>query len=221
MKKAFLPISIILFLGFACSKKARLQNAIIVCDGNSLTLGTAGNPGGKSYPMLLSESRLAKDNNMKIINRGVNSQTTQHMIDDYTSDILPLKSLGTNILIVWECTNDLYFGATVKEAFDNSKSYCQKARSDGWKVIVMSALPRGQLKLDGSSISTYNAQLDSINYLLYANWHKFADAYVDVRGDKRLTDYRNSVYFSSDSIHLAEAGYKVVVDLLKPVIESL
>jgi len=199
-----------------------LLNANVVCDGNSLTYGKAGNADGKTFPVLLEESSLAKDFNLKVINKGINAQTTPQMSADYDTDISPMKNKQvTNILIAWECTNDLYFGANVQQAYDHFVSYCKKARMDGWKVVVMNTLPRGQLKNDGTPIVRYNAELDSVNSLIAANWQDFADAYADLRKDKRLTDYNDTTYFAKDKIHLVEKGYQVVAEKLKIAIQEL
>ena len=192
------------------------QYSNIVCDGNSLTLGTFNNPGGKSYPTLLSEQAFLVTNKCNVTNKGVNSQTTVQMSADYATDILPCKLGGItyNYLIVWEVTNDSYYCSSDADCYTHFVTYCQTARANGWKVIALTCLPRKSAKNGCGDLAAMNASLNAINAMILAGWSTFADYLVDVRSDSRLTDYDNATYYAADGIHLIEAGYAVIVELI-------
>ena len=188
----------------------------VIADGNSLTVGTGG--GGSTYPAILASI----NSTLSVINKGVNSQTTPMMEADASTDIDPLFLSGSrNILIAWEVTNDIYFGATNQEAYDNIKQYCQNRQSAGWDVIVAGVIPRGQKKADGTSIIDYNLDLDTVNSMIDTSYTDFADVYVALASDPRLSDYSNTTYYSIDSIHLNATGYSVVADLVNEAIISI
>jgi lysophospholipase L1-like esterase len=208
---------------FLAGGKRRVQwnsNTRIICDGNSITAGILG---GLTYPQVLA-SRTPFNAVGNINNFGVSGQTTLQMSADAVAQIdslLPvIKRQG--VLISWEVTNSLYFGRTVNQAYNDFLSYCQARKAAGWVVVAVSALPRNQMKQDGSSISVYNQDLDAVNALMAANWSTFADSYLDVRtAIPQFASNPVSTSYMPDGIHLNEAGHILFVDALVPVLLSI
>jgi lysophospholipase L1-like esterase len=186
----------------------------IVCDGNSLTKGTAGcNSGFKAYPTLLADSLTDE---LAIHNNGIDSQTDSMMYNNDTDVEQDWSHLTkNNILIYWEGTNSIARDSiSPAKVLEWTRLYCLKQRKRGFKIIVLSTLPRG-------STPYLSTNLNAVNSLLSANWSQFSDGYIDVRSDNRLSDNTNTTYFCNDLIHLNEAGYAVIAQLVKAKINQM
>jgi len=197
-----------------------LTNAVLVCDGNSLTQGTgASNPATTSYPALLDAD--AAFSTVTTYNLGVAAQETQDMIDDAASQVDPLYNGAVdNILVAWEVGNDIFYNGSVSGALSRFWSYCDARRAVGFKVIVINCPPRDQSTDFGDNSAQFNTKLESANTQLAAEWMSHADGFVDLAGDSRFEGY-NLTYYDADKIHYTDAGYQVVKDLVKAKILTL
>lgn len=196
-------------------------NYNIVCDGNSLTKGTHLNPGGTTYPQFLAALLPSSD----IQNIASDGQTADDMIDTDDGVILYFDpNYQTNILIAWEITNNIYYGDTPQEALDALKEYCLKQKDYGdnkFKIVVLTAIPRGEQTQAGNSIEQFNKWLDEANDLLEQDYPTFADKFVDLRTASELSNYNDTTYFAGDKVHLITAGYQIVANMVLPKIQEL
>jgi lysophospholipase L1-like esterase len=201
-------------------KKLSLENAVIVCDGNSLTQGTgASNPATTSYPARIDAS--AGFETATIYNLGVSGQTTQQMIDDAVGQVNPLYNASvSNVLIAWEVGNDLYYNGNVSAAMSRFWSYCDARRAVGFKVIVVTCPPRDQATTFGDNSAQYNTKLNEANALILSDYTSHADGVVDLASDSRFAGY-NLTYYDADKVHFTDAGYQVIADLIKNRIINL
>jgi lysophospholipase L1-like esterase len=174
----------------------------VVCDGNSLTKGTAGGNKGKTYPMFLQDSLESVNMVDVVYNLGADGQTAMDM-DSADIDIEAKWSpyYKRNIVVAWEITNDLFYGATPSQAIDSLEVYCINQKKRNYEVIVITCLPR--YNIEAEDITTANT-------LLKSRYRNFSDKLVDLTGVTELGDYNNTTYFTGDKIHLTEAGYKLV-----------
>jgi lysophospholipase L1-like esterase len=198
-----------------------LMDAGIVFDGNSLTAGQ-GAPSGSDYPaQLIALLGGLGITGIAHYNFGVGAQTTTAMASDAASQIDPLILGGVqNILFAWEIGNDIYFNGNTATAETNFQNYCLDRQAAGWRVIVLTLMPRNQTTSFGDNVSQFNTKLNNANTWLRANYTSFAEGIVDVAADSRLSDYTNTTYFF-DGTHLTAAGYGVVAELALPVILGL
>lgn len=189
----------------ACSARIRGQSrpVLIVCVGNSLTVGIGASP-GHDYPTVLA-SLLP---NARVLNRGVSAETTQDMRARAT-EIDALVEPGA-WLLVWEITNDLYFNASADDAYDRYATYCQDRRLAGFRVAAFTVTPRtnfpGTSSLPGNRQAAFNERRDAVNERLRNHWQDFAAAFIDLGDDPRLAH-------PSDGVHYADEGYAVVAEL--------
>jgi lysophospholipase L1-like esterase len=185
----------------------------LVCDGDSLTLGT-GSTGGNTYPAQLN----ALLSGYTTTNLGSSSRTAADRANaavktvDYDKwDESNLK----NIVIAWMGTNDIIFLADAATTYANLIAYCTVRRALGWKVIVGNIIARGNFSAGQNTIKT------TVNASIAANWPTFADGYVDLAADSRLSNSSDTTYYDPDTIHLNNTGYGVVAALFKPAVEAL
>jgi len=193
----------------------------IIFDGNSLVAGT-GASAGHNMPTLVTSALISSGKYSTLQNFGVSSQTTVQMTSDAQAQIDSLYNLSKyrNIVVVWEGTNDIYFGATAEEAYNNLVSYCQARRSAGYKVVIVTLLPRSNA---GTPVGFDTDRL-SVNTNIRNNWTTFADAIADVASNTAIGDAGDeldTIYYNSDKVHMTDTGYGVVAGAVKAAIMGL
>jgi len=190
---------------------------LLAFDGNSLTSGT-GSSGGQTYPKQTYDLLGIP---WAYVNYGVPSQTTTDMASDAATQIDTTinTNFNKNILVAWEITNDLYFGANATTAYNNFVSYCQARKAAGWKVIVLTVLPRSNVGTPGD----FEASRSTVNTSIRSNWSTFASALADVAADSRIGDANDELdtTYYPDKVHLNNDGYAIVAGIVKNAIDSL
>lgn len=208
-----------IFFGVAntATNPISLTDAVIVCDGNSITQGGFG--GTYTYPQLLSQQTGFET--ATFYNFGVGGQQTSQMTADAATQIDPLISgSAENILIAWEVGNDIYYNGDATAAYNRFRDYCLARQAAGWRVIVLTCPARTQTTPFGDNPSQYETKLQAANTLLLANWETFADGIVDLRSFTPLQT-TSAPYYNADQAHLTQTGYEVFVPSLADVIKAL
>ncbi len=199
-------------------------NSLVVFDGNSLTAGqgaTSGQnsdpPTGTIYPAVclgyLGSKWMAR-------NFGVSGQTTPDMSADAATQTDPLYSASNtrNVVVGWEITNDLFFGASAADAYTNYVTYCQARQAVGWRVPAVTVLPRSE----AGTPAGFEADRQTVNANIRANWRSFADSLADIASDSRIGpagSQTNPTYYG-DLVHLTDAGYAIVAQYVAAAIQS-
>lgn len=191
-----------------------LQGANIVVDGNSLSTSQGG---GAPYSDTLRDLLNADGFNVTMANFAVGGQTTLNMISDYASQIAPAYQAGKeNILIAWEIRNHLVVNSpTIQQAYDDFETYCNLAKSTGYKVIVLTIMPSWTATYKGDSTITGYELLDSdrlaCNILLRSGFTDYAVGLVDIgatAGLANLGDNEQAGYvFSATRPTTSSNGY--------------
>lgn len=196
-----------------------LNNAVIVCDGNSLTFGFAStNPTIDSYPAVMQTLSPLSTNGAVISNVGVTGQSTENMEDRAAANVDVLYNPSVNSLVVaWEGGNDIYAHGDVTFAYNNYVDYMLARMNVGFKTIAVTCPPRGQSSSFGDSEVVYNGKLQAFNSLLLANYKVFAIGIVDPATDSRFQGYSPDYYFS-DLVHYTDLGYAAIAGLVRDVL---
>jgi len=131
------------------------------------------------------------------------------------------SSLTKDILIGWEGTNDLYYGASATTAYNNLVTYYTARRAAGFKVIVTTLLPRSNAGTPGS----FEADRQTVNTNLRNNWASFGDALADVGADANMGDAGDELdltYYDADKVHPNQTGNDYLADnYFIPAIQSI
>ena len=210
----------------ATSTQATLTTAQsrCVCDGNSLTSGGGETP---YYPTQLAD---LLGTPWVVNNKGVTSQTTLQMSADATTDIDPLYEAENtkNVLVAWEGTNHVYFNATASAAITALFNYCTARRAAGFKVVLLTLLPRGDFP--GSSTlpdpkeENHEDRRAVVNMWIRQTWDSCADALADVAADERIGldgCEDDTTYYMADKVHMKSAGYAIIADIVYDAIQNL
>jgi lysophospholipase L1-like esterase len=176
----------------------------IVCLGDSITAGYAST-GNRSFPArLLKLAPLGT----RVYNLGVGSRTAATLDAGLPTQSAPYYSSSKPCVgVVFAGTNDLNTGASAATVLASLQSACGKLRTQGYVAAVCSTLPRG------GAIGGFEAARVSLNASLAANWSTFADKFIDLAADSRLSSV-NGTYYATDNLHLNNAGYVAVGDLV-------
>jgi lysophospholipase L1-like esterase len=192
----------------------------IVCEGDSLTVGlNLAATSRSTYPFQLA--LLYTDNRMvAVYNDAVSAQTIDDM-DAQTSVTATYDSRkGNQVLVVWAGTNDIYFGATGAATYALLAAYCAARRAVGFKVVVLTCLPRS----NAGTPAGFNTDRATLNTSIRANWATFADALADVAADSRIGDdgdELDTTYFDADKVHMNATGYGVIASIVKTAIGTI
>ncbi len=198
--------------------------SLVVFDGNSLTQGLGASSGvssdpptGTIYPAVclgyLGAEWTAR-------NFGVSAQTTPAMDALAATQTDPLYSASNtwNVVVGWEITNDLFFGASAADAYANFVIYCQARKAVGWRVPAVTVLPRNET----GTPAGFEADRQTVNANIRANWRSFAHSLADIASDSRIGpagSETNPTYYS-DLVHLNDAGYAIVAQYVAAAIQS-
>ncbi len=192
------------------------NNSIIIADGNSYVQGNGYIP----FTTTISSTSPFNSNGSTVLNFGVGAQTTVDMINDQTSQILNQYQEGvTNILLVVEGGNDIYFNGSVANALLNMEMYCLTARAVGFKIIVSTTIPRDQTTSFGDNSQQYNLKLQEFNDGLISN-NTFYDAIIRPDLEPIFLTYTSGGY-DGDKVHPNTIGQEKFGELFVNTILSL
>ena len=155
------------------------------------------------------------------LNLGVPGQTTQMMQADATAQVDPeARGRRDPVLVVWEGTNDLMYGTDppydVAAAYRHLAAYCRARQAAGYRVVLLTVLPR-----EGSA--PFEAARTALNARLRSGWRGFADGLADVAADEAVgragAEFDEAYY--RDTVHLTPAGYRVVAGYVAEAVSRL
>lgn len=189
---------------------------LVVFDGDSLTSGTG--PPGTDYPSYTLE-QLPKG--VAMVNVAVPGQEWGDMLDDVEREVDPLftPSARHNVVVVWAGTNDLHRTHTARRVWRELREYCLARRGRGWKVVVLTVLP----KIPTESGCRFERQRRLLNHDIREHWMEVADALADVAHDKRVGDYAGlfGAQYKTDRVHLNADGNRVIADVVAGALRPL
>jgi len=191
----------------------------VVFDGNSLTAGLGGS---RPYSVNCIQSLVNAQYSVISSNFSVSGQTTTQMISDANSQIDGAydSSKNYNIVVCWEGINDLYFGVTITQAYNNIVNYCLGRKAKGFKVVVVTLTPRQNV---GTPANQEVNRL-AVNALILQNWKTFADALADIGNNVPMGVFEtcnNSIYYAStDLVHFTDVGYNILAGIVTSAIYS-
>lgn len=190
------------------------QTKQVVLDGNSLFLGDNGeSPDVRLRTSLTRKWKLGG-------NFAVGGKSTLDMAADAAAQvdvIYDAAGLILNVLVAWEGTNQMYYGASGSTAIADYKAYCAARKAAGWYTVAVTVLPREAINtVFAARRAIFNAEI-----LNPANIGVCWDAVVDTTADSRLEDPSDTTYFNADQIHPKAAGSRIVGELIGALLKPL
>jgi lysophospholipase L1-like esterase len=191
---------------------------LVVYDGNSMTVGLGVSV---NYPLVCGG--LIGRTSYISISVAISGYTTTQLASDASVRVEGLYTnnqyIAKRICCFWEGTNELYFGVSAATAYANIVTYCQARRTAGWKVVILTILPRSNAGLPVD----WETSRQTVNANIIANWATFADALADVAADSRIGDAGdsdNTTYYL-DKVHMTVSGYAIVAPIVAAAIATV
>jgi lysophospholipase L1-like esterase len=155
------------------------------------------------------------------VDLGVPGQTTPMMAADASTEVDPLaRGRRPAVLVVWEGTNDLLYGTDppfdAEAAFAHLASYCRDRRRAGYRVLVLTVLPR-------EGPEEFERARTALNARLRAGWSDFADGLADVAAERTIgrAGAEFDACYYRDTVHLTPAGYALVAVRVARAVRAL
>ncbi len=189
----------------------------VVFEGNSLTAGVAGMAPADTYP---AQCARLLGPGWRTENAAVGGQSTFEMLRRAPAEIdARYRRPGPghrDVLVVWEGSNDFaQNSATVDAAFTRLSDYARARRAAGWRVVIVTVLPR----LAGP---TFEHDRLALNARLREGWRAWADALADVAADPEIgaaESARDRRYYL-DGTHLTAAGNARVAKVVRDAVAA-
>ncbi len=193
-----------------------IDGSVIVCDGDSRTVGYTG---GTVYPY---SDHLGLDATYTIYNTGIGGAglvyyAGQSWLPDvaYANIDKYYSNVGVrNIIVIWAGYNDMsVHDINENVTFRALVAYCLNRKQKGWKVIVCTEI---------NSNGPESRRL-AFNILVRSQYAGFADGLCDLGNTSPFntsTSYLNETYYY-DGCHLTAAGYSVIATTVSTAITDL
>jgi lysophospholipase L1-like esterase len=187
--------------------------AVVACDGDSLTTGYAASVATASYPAVMASALAGRPS---VLNLGRPGDTTTIASTQSYKATAAYRPDAPCVYVLWLGTNDMTTaggaasGATVWAAL---RTRAAARRAEGWKVVLCTTIPRTD-----SGSTNHVTEYPKLNALMLAQGAEVADAVVDLTADPRLMTTTDGTYFNADRVHLTDAGYAVVAEMVAPVV---
>lgn len=212
-------------LGGAPRAKFDAAGYAMTVDGNSISAGDVSD----LIPQLNALAPIS--GKFTITNRAVNGQSVQQMIAG-AGDVDASFVVGKiNYLIVFEVTNNIFNdGRTGLQTCADLETYIAgRLALHPWRVILMTALPRGDFLGGTYTATTGEVQLQAANSYIRQNWRAMrAVALVEARrpgGPFDFTDSTTAANFPSslwsDRTHPNSAGKAILAGYIADVLKRL
>jgi lysophospholipase L1-like esterase len=190
---------------------------VIIFDGDSLT---AGSEATDPYP---SQVMRQMPNSICWYNLGIGGLRIRDILEMAPTrvDRRYNARLGRNVVVVWAGTNDLaLWNHQPAAVFSRIKQYCLDRRAQGFKVLVLTMLPR----CDKICTPGFEERRDGVNRRIRVNWPDFADGLVDVATDARIGMpgcEKDLQYWVKGGVHLTNKGLGVVANYVRQGLSQL
>ncbi len=177
----------------------------VVFFGNSITEGWA-----KFFPVMFPGK--------PYVGRGISGQTTAQMVLRFRQDVVALKP---SAVVILAGTNDIAGNtgpATLEEIESNLAAMTEIAQANNIRVLLCSVTPvfdypwkRGLEPAPKIvALNAWIRQYAASRQVTYVDYHsKLADERMGMRAD-----------YANDGVHPTEAGYRVMADVVAPLIEK-
>ena len=160
---------------------------------------------------------------------GVNGQTFATVAANFTAAAGTIRKLpgAESIYLVFPASNDLSITTTGEAALlTNIQTHVTqlKTANPACKVILVGSGPRTASFSGGQDAAGYETDRQTVRTDSLANWASWGyDRYVDVAADTRIGTVASlsGANYAGDGIHLSDAGYAILAELIAIEVSEL
>lgn len=181
----------------------------IIADGDSLTYGT-GSTGGLTFP-----AQLATLTGRTAVNVAIPGKTMTSIRDETAT--LPYGGLTNDIMVLYVGTADLGSGAPASTIGPVLLTAAQRYVAAGLQLVICT-LADSQAPTNPAD---YETQRQTFNAYIRSNATATGYLVADLAADSRIGDVgdaNNLTYFNADKVHMTNAGYAVVAEIVNAVL---
>jgi len=194
-----------------------LEALMIVALGDSLTVGYLSPVTGLEWPPCQPYTRFLeemirdaiakrrKSIRLQAINKGLNGDLTEGMLNRFDRDVL---QLNPSHVIILGGTNDIGWGIPVTEIYSNLEEMYNKAIHHGI-LLIACAIP---------SILGYDSLIPPrvrLNKMIHSYCKRKGTRYVDLfSATADPATQRLSPQYSNDGLHLSAEGYRKIAETI-------
>ena len=181
----------------------------IVFDGNSWVAGS-GATGGLNYPNQVKALLKKEGKAVELINYGIPGQMIDRMLTNAASKIDTNHTqyqflIGLELVNQWGNTDE-----SREVIYGKYKKYFLGRKAAGFqKVIALTPIAQGFYKR-----ANWEADRQWFISKMLEEFPKLGIGIANVGGDPKLSDWKNTTYFTADRIHPTNAGYAVFAEIV-------
>jgi lysophospholipase L1-like esterase len=167
---------------------------------------------------------------VNVVSVATSGITTQQLTSEAPTKVDPLyRPDALSIVIMWEGTNDIgQYNLNGQTAYGHVQAYCAARAARGWLVIGVPIIPRGNFTAAMRTASIdFNSRL-----LLPFPFGRFGKTPppdgctpTPLSGhpvfDDPYGDYLDPAYYNGDKVHLTDAGYGVVANVVGQTVRDV
>lgn len=217
MRGTLTGLALALALGCVAASPADAPRDLVVLDGDSITQGH-GLYGSATYAAGLAMLATGAD----VENAAISGKSCAQLATTAPTRVdVRLRAGAANTLVIWCGTNDIAVGgATADAAFYALHDYTQARRAAGWRVVVVTMLPRAA---SPPWPAITEAQRGAFNMAVRATWSRWADGLADVAADPRIGAAGRTadpVYYM-DAAHPTAVGAQIVAGIVAGALDRM
>lgn len=188
--------------------------AVVVWDGGSIIDGHGADPGSEFSTQTLAvlphvcESYVSSTGGAKIADMLAEAPVEVDARYRANADL--------DLCVVLAGGGDFRLGLTAADVYQSLKTYCSARREAGFRVVVLSVLPR-------AAPGSFEASRIAYNAMLRDTWAEFADGFADIAADPRIGDAGDELdqqFYRPDALHLTNAGNAVMAGVAASALEE-
>lgn len=184
----------------------------ILCLGDSLTFGYGSLKTNKWTELLKTQT------DDKVINEGINGDTTSGMLD---RSLEIITSEDPDIITILGGTNDLLVGASVESITENLKLLCKEALENNIITILISPPPvfavmAKKLWAPDINYNLLNQRISELNKMLKdfcADKHSIHFISLFDEFKEKIAPGSEAIYYT-DGLHQSIEGHKLIFNIL-------
>lgn len=161
--------------------------------------------------------------NWRTINLGVSARTAAEFQGVAAASAAQAKGPKLNVATVFAGTNDLENNATASQTTSNITSLCQSWRTAGFKVIVVTMLPRAGA-IGNYTAASFETARQSINTSVRSNWSSFADGIADIGAHPVMgvtAALSDTSLFDNTQVHPTAKGHAYIAAIVAAAVNKI
>lgn len=184
-----------------------MSNPLVFFDGDSLL--------DETFTDIATVIMTALGSGYSKTNWAISGQTLAVCYTNRANITALASTFRKGVVVIWAGTNDVVVGTSSADIITLITNYCTAMKTAGFKVVVLNILARAGLTAPLITVRS------AVNASIAANFHNYADAFVDVTANAHLQDPTNETYFNADHIHLIAAGWNIVAALIATAVQGV